>query len=271
MKNTVLLITLLLTFFLVSLKAKSQTQYLIIYQDSKIAYSISLDNIDYMEIADKPYVDEIEKPIVEKRMKSLDKKSFVYTDGKITQQLWNGSVDYDIIYTESSIRIGEGIYYLNNGLITKQEYIGPYGYQEFTYENGRIKTWKKYSADGSLDEDISFEWKDGVIVRQTDIERMSDGHMELFCQYEYNYTENIDYGGAVAIFQSDSMFYDNLPEALIVQGYFGKCPKYLVSGAVDVSGYFSRDKSYTYRLDRDGYPFKISGSESATFTWENVK
>lgn len=214
--------------------------------------------------------DEPEKPKVEKRMMSIDKISFVYTDGKITQTLWNGSIDDNLIYTESSIKIDEETYYLKDGLVTK--YVESDGwYQEFTYEDGCLKNWKKYYEDGTLDEDITFEWKDGVITRQTDIELMDNGNMELFCQYEYSYTTDPDYGGAVAIFQSNSMFYDNLPEALIVQGYFGKWPKYLVSGAIDVSGYFNRENSYTYTLDSDGYPLKISGSENAKFTWENVK
>ena len=219
--------------------------------------------------------DEPEKPKVEKRMMSIDDDSFVYSNGKITQVLWRGDVDANITYSESSITIKggvnySGIYHLSNGLVTK--YVESDGwYQEFTYEDGRLKNWKKYYNDGTLDEDITFEWKDGVITRQTDIELMDNGNMELYCQYEYSYTTDPDYGGAIAIFQSDSMFYDDLPEALIVQGYFGKWPKYLVSGAIDVSGYFSRKNSYTYALDSDGYPLKISGSESAKFTWGNVK
>lgn len=208
--------------------------------------------------------DEPEMPKVEKRMKSLDKTSFVYTDGKITQTLWNGNVGDKIIYSESNIKIGDETYYLNDGLVTK--YVESDGYyQEFTYEDRRIKTWKKY-YDNDLDEDISFEWKDGVIVRQTDIERNYNGNMELFCEYQYSYTTNPDYGGAVAVFQSNSMFYDNLPEALIIQGYFGKWPKYLVSGAKDLSGYFKGTESYTYILDSDGYPISMDGTDSARFT-----
>lgn len=213
---------------------------------------------------------EPEKPKVEKRMRSLDKISFVYNDGKIMQTLWDERVDEDIVYTESAIKIDEETFYLNNGLVSK--YVESEGYyQEFTYEKGCIKTWKKYNADGSLDEDISFEWKDGVILRQTELDRNYKGDMELFCDYQYSYTSNPDYGGAVAVFQSNSMFYDNLPEALIIQGYFGKWPKYLVSGAVDVSGYFSKANTYTYILDSDGYPLSMSGSDSARFTWEILK
>lgn len=214
--------------------------------------------------------DEPEKPKVEKRMKSLGETSFVYNDGKITQTLWDGSVDDKIVYTESTIKIGKETFYLKDGLVTK--YIESDGcYQEFTYESGRIKTWKIFDDDDTLDEDISFEWKDGVIVRQTDIESNGNGDMELFCDYQYSYTTNPDYGGAVAVFQSNSMFYDNLPEALIIQGYFGKWPKYLVSGAIDVSGNFDKTESYTYILDSDGYPLSMSGTDSAKFTWENLK
>lgn len=213
--------------------------------------------------------DEPEKPKVEKRMKSLDNTSFVYNDGKITQTLWNGNVEDKIIYTESTIKIDSETFYLKDGLVNK--YVeSDKQYHEFTYESGRIKTWKKF-YDGTLDEDISFEWKDGVIVRQLDIERNRDGEMDLFCDYQYSYTSNPDYGGAVAVFQSNSMFYDDLPEALIIQGYFGKWSKYLVSGAVDVSGYFDRSESYTYILDSDGYPLSMSGSDSAKFSWENTK
>lgn len=214
--------------------------------------------------------DEPEKPKVEKRMKSLDKITFVYNDGKIIQTLWNGSVDDEIVYTESTVKIGYDTYYLKDGLVNK--YVESNGwYHEFTYEDGRIKTWKKFYANGTLDEDISFEWKDGVIVRQTDIERDEKGNMELFCDYQYSYTTNPDYGGAVAVFQSNSMFYDDLPEALIIQGYFGKWPKYLVSGAVDVSGYFEKAESYTYILDSEGYPLSMSGTDSAKFSWEKLK
>ena len=134
-----------------------------------------------------------------------------------------------------------------------------------------IKTWRKFYANGTLDEDISFEWKDGVIVRQIDIELNHNGNMELFCDYQYSYTAIPDYGGAVAVFQSNSMFYDDLPEALIIQGYFGKWPKYLVSGAVDISGYFSEAQSFTYILDSEGYPLSMSGTDSAKFSWENLK
>lgn len=214
--------------------------------------------------------DEPEKPKVEKRMKSVDKESFVYNDGKITQTLWDGSVKNKIIYNESNIKIGNETFYLKDGLVSK--YVESDGwYQEFTYQDGRIKTWKKYYDNGTLDEDISFEWKDGVIVRQTDIELNYSGNMELFCEYQYSYTTYPDYGGAVAAFQSNSMFYDGLPVALIIQGYFGKWPKYLVSGAVDVSGYFEEPESYTYILDSDGYPLSMSGTDSARFTWEKLK
>lgn len=211
--------------------------------------------------------DEPEKAKVEKRMKSIDKTSFVYFDGKITTTLWDGSVEDKIEYTASSIRIDNDTYYLTDGLVTKYvEYDG--WYQEFTYENGHIKTWKKYYPDGTLDEDISFEWKDGVIVRQTVIWK-GDEHMELI-DYNYNYTTYPDYGGAIAALQFDFLFYDDLPEALIIQGYFGKWPKYLVSGAVDVSGYFDNAKSFTYILDNEGYPILMSGTEKAMFTWENL-
>ncbi len=102
-------------------------------------------------------------------MKSVDKESFVYNDGKITQTLRDGSVKNKIIYNESNIKIGNETFYLKDGLVSK--YVESDGwYQEFTYQDGRIKTWKKYYDNGTLDEDISFEWKDGVIVRQTDIE-----------------------------------------------------------------------------------------------------
>ena len=214
--------------------------------------------------------DEPDKPKIEKRMTSLDETTFVYNDGKIAQTLWNGDVDDEIVYTSSSIKIGNKTFYLKDGLVNK--YVESDGwYQEFTYEGGRIKTWQKFYANGTLDEDISFEWKDGVIVRQTDFERNSNGEMELFCDYQYSYSTNPDYGGAVAVFQSNSMFYDDLPEALIIQGYFGKWPKYLVSGAIDVSGYFDRSNSYTYILDNDGYPLAMSGTDNAKFTWENLK
>ena len=95
--------------------------------------------------------------------------------------------------------------------------------------------------------------------------------MELFCDYQYSYTTYPDYGGAVAVFQSNSMFYDDLPEALIIQGYFGKWPKYLVSGAKDLSGYFKGTESYAYILDSDGYPISMSGTDSAKFSWEGIK
>ena len=176
--------------------------------------------------------DEPEKPKVEKRMKSLDKTSFIYDEGRITQTLWDGYLDYKISYTNSAIKIGDAIYYLKDGLVTK--YVeSDRCYQDFTYEDGRLKTWKKYHDNTVLDEDISFEWKDDVIVRQTEFHSYN-GNMELFCDYYYSYTNDPDYGGAVAVLQSNSLFYDDLPEALIIQGYFGKWPKNLVSGAVDV-------------------------------------
>ncbi len=95
--------------------------------------------------------------------------------------------------------------------------------------------------------------------------------MKLFCDYQYTYTNDVDYGGAVACFQSNSMFYDNLPECLIIQGYFGKWPKYLVSGAVDMAEYFEDAESYTCILDSDGYPVRMSGTDKETFSWEEVK
>lgn len=214
--------------------------------------------------------DEPAKPKVEKRMTSVDDQSFVYTDGKITQIKRDDSYWENIKYTESTIKIGYETFYVKDGLVTKL--VDSEGnYEEFTYENGRIKTWKKY-YEGILDEDISFEWKDGVIIRQTDIERddFDSERMELFCEYEYTYTPNPDYGGAVAVFQTNSMFYDDLPIALIIQGYFGKWPKYLVSEAVDVTGNFE-SSSYTYKLDSDGYPISMSGSEDAQFTWEKLR
>ncbi|MDE6341957.1 MAG: hypothetical protein K2K93_06535 [Muribaculaceae bacterium] len=210
---------------------------------------------------------EPDAPKVAKRMKSIDDLKFTYSDGKIVQ-VKDGSYTDKVTYTESTIKIDDQVYYLNNeGLVSKfTESDG--SYQEFTYKDGRINTWKKYYRSGGIDEDISFEWKDGVIVRQTQY----DGkNRNLFCDYQYTYTKDLDYGGAVACFQSNSMFYDDLPECLIVQGYFGKWPKYLVSGAVDMAEYFDDAESYTYILDSDGYPVRMSGTDKATFSWEEVK
>ncbi len=237
----------------------------------KLFLALSVSFIFSVSVASCSHdTEEAVAPKVVKRMKSVDKTSFVYNnEGKITQILWNGSLDDNIIYTESTIKIDDDIYYLKDGLVTK--YVESDGwYQEFTYEGDHIKTWKKYYDDGTLDEDISFEWKNDVIVRQTDIELNFSGNMELHCDYQYSYTDYPDYGGAIAVFQSNSMFYDDLPEALIIQGYFGKWPRFLVSGAVDVSGYFSNPESYTYILDSDGYPLSMKGTDSATFSWENV-
>lgn len=230
-----------------------------------------------MEIVDD--IEDPEKPKVEKRMKSIFtryRQSFVYTNGKITQTLSDGKVDDNITYTESFIKIGDdsygyGTYYLNNGLVTKYVESDGHRYEEFTYEDGRIKTWKKYYGS-RLEEDISFEWKDGVITRQTeyDYNELYHDHI-LHCDYKYSYTTDPDYGGAVAAFQDDSLFYDNLPEALIIQGYFGKWPKYLLAKAVDISGNFGTDRSYTYILDSDGYPLEKKGTNGCDFTWVNVK
>lgn len=212
---------------------------------------------------------------VKKRMTSIGNgssvTSFVYSNDKITQ-LEDVRTIY-LTYTDESIIITKGknysgIYSLNNGLVNK--YLESDGsYQDFIYEEGRLKSWKKYDKEGHCVGDITFEWNNGVIIRQTEYHPYFE---ELFCVYEYSYTNDPDYGGAIACFQSNSMFYDDLPECLIVQGYFGKWPKYLVSGAVEMSeGYFSNLESYTYNLDQDGYPLSMSGTDRATFTWENIE
>lgn len=216
--------------------------------------------------------DEPEKPKVEKRMMSIDKKSFEYTNGKITQILWSGSVDYNITYTETSIKTDFETFYLDNGLVTKYVESGGDYYHEFSYEDGRLKSWKKYYEDG-IDEDITFEWKDGVITRQTGL----DSEGGILFDFHYTYTKDYDYGGAVAGLQSDYFFYDDLPEALIIQGYFGKWPKYLVAQINDSNPDRFGLNTFSYILDDDGYPLSLiwtlkdGRSFPAKFTWVNVK
>ena len=218
--------------------------------------------------------DAPEVPKIVKRMKSIDENDFVYTNGKITHILEEGDNIADIDYATSIIRIDghvnyAGTYYVEDGLVYKYVDDDNSGYQEFVYEDGHIVSWKKYYDSG--EEYISFEWKDGVIVRQTEYD--NDYYydvVELHCDYQFDYTNEPDYGGAIACFQSDSMFYDDLPAALIVQGFFGVWPKYLVSGAKDLSGNFSGQHSFSYVLDKDGYPLNMNGYESAKFTWETL-
>ena len=220
---------------------------------------------------------------VKKRLKSIDDDgdvlSFIYTNEKITREVesyydsYYGETHYynkDIKYFDSKIEIQDGgetiTYNLTNGLVTR--IIDGEDYEDITYENGRIKTWKKY-YEGELDEDILFEWKDDVITHQRELDE--DG--ELVHDFYYTYTKNVDYGGVIASFQSNSFFYDNLPESLILQGYFGKLPKYLVSEINNVAPDGGKD-NFSYVMDEDGYPTTMTwtlsgGSSIATyFVWE---
>lgn len=220
--------------------------------------------------------DEPEKPKVEKRMTSLDDISFVYSDdGKISQQIEYGEPYYNFKYTSSSIiRTSKynstTTFTLKDGLITSftNSDLGDDDY-EITYENGRIKSWKGYS-DGEIGHEVEYEWKDGVIVRQIKYSYY-DSEKELHCDYQYSYTSDLDYGGAVACFQSNSLLYDYLPEALVIQGYFGKLPKYLVASAIDASPNGFSPDYYTWTLDSDGYAIRVSDDYNVYFTWENLK
>ena len=211
--------------------------------------------------------DEPETPKVEKRMKSLDDIEFTYSNGKIIDE-----TGIKIKYTSTSIEISgnhsQGVYTIQNGLVSK--YVESDGwYNLFKYENGYLSKRETYDYEGNLREDVTFEWKDGLITRQTEYDFDDDGKKRLFCDYKYTYTSNPDYGGAVVCFQSNSLFYDYLPQCLILQGYFGKLPKFLVSSAVDASGYFDKDE-YSWDLDSDGYPLELKGDYRACFVWEKI-
>lgn len=270
MKKILFIITIFVSLLICSVY--SNAQYLQVHAGGKITHTINIAEVDYLEIVDDPNFDDLDQPNIKKRMKSMGNISFVYTDGKISQTL-EYSIKHYITYTDSVIirsctDCSPDTFYLDNGLITKYIKSSNY-YHEFTYDNGRIRNWRKY-CNGTVDEDISFEWKDGVITRQTEF-HPGNSEMELFCDYRYSYTNDPDYGGAVAAFQDDSLFYDNLPVALIIQGYFGKWPKYLVADAIDASGYFTLDRSTTYALDSDGYPIAMRGAHFVCLTWENVE
>lgn len=86
-----------------------------------------------------------------------------------------------------------------------------------------------------------------------------------------------------AFIQDNSILFDNLDVALIMQGYFGKCPKYLVNMATEESHYYYNGQyeedfsSYTwdYKLDSDGYveikKYILDDGRSfpSQFYWEN--
>ena len=219
----------------------------------------------------------------QKKLKSIDYNhpgyilSFIYTNGKISRDVasyydsFYGETRYynkNITYLDSKIETqsdGETITYnLTNGLVTR--IIDGEDYEDITYENGRIKTRKKY-YNGELGEDILFEWKDDVIVH----EKITYGEGG---DYYYTYTDYIDYGGIVASFQDDSFLYDDLPESLILQGYFGKLPKYLVSEINDVEPDGIGKTNFSYVMDEDRYPTTMTcilndGRSFYTYyTWE---
>lgn len=222
----------------------------------------------------------------QKQLKSIDYDhreyilSFIYTNGKISREVesyydsYYGETRYynkNITYLDSKIETQDDsetiTYNLTNGLVTRIIY-DTY-YEDITYENGRIKTWKNYH-NGKLFTDILFEWKDDVIVHEK-ITYVTYGDEE---DYYYTYTDYIDYGGIVASFQSDGFFYDDLPESLILQGYFGKLPKYLVSEINDVMPGGIGRNNFSYVMDKDGYPTTMTwtlqdGRSFPTYyTWE---
>lgn len=244
---------------------------------------------------DEPF--ETPKPSVEKRLASITEKYRNYDPGQASSRDELTTIDYDsngrIIsvtierddykhtksysYSENAITVSDhniDKYTLENGLITKWEESTNYDNPNettvwtFKYDNGRLIKWSRGD-----EETTTFKWNNSNI---TETSNMSDGYHK---QSSYQYYSNYDFGGINALYQSDSILFDDLDANLVMQGYFGKLPAQLLKSVHQKAqgpGYSDvYTDDFTYQFDDDGYPtiqqnITDSGiSISLHFTWNN--
>lgn len=208
-------------------------------------------------------------------------REFEYLDGIIVNSYETG----EIIYTDSIIQCSKksGRYYLEDGLI--KEYRSGNYKSVFEYDDGKLINITEYKNPGGdpLDElggvtnEIEYTWDNEVIVHQREwgTPRYPNVY-ELSRDYYYEYDTNEDYGGVCAFFQWDSLLFDDWPEALIIQGYFGKLPKYLLRKSNDICPDGFGVEIFDWHLDSEGYPTymeetnKRGNKDTLFFTWETV-
>lgn len=228
-------------------------------------------------------------PSVKKRLKSVEgfyKREFKYSnsDGKINCEDYLPFNDYDNdkvynLYTYNDSFIEETYYggkyqadgpwkrkfILKDGLITEFNSYSDNEKQKhtFEYEDGKLI---KHTGPGAT---FYYTWEDDVIVKL----RVVDSG-RTFRNYGFSYSDKLDYGGINAFLREHYTIFYDLPLPLVMQGYFGKIPKYLVSKYECYNDdYYTHDIEYEF--DKDGYPvymncatMKYPIHEEFFFKWE---
>lgn len=287
------LITIVFVLICSIILANADQRMLQIYQNGKLSYSINIASIDSMEVVDIPedaLYPEVSKRILKGGEDGHYPYFFDYSNGKITS--YRSSGDYAIIYTDSLITIralaygSDIIYKLQDGLIVNcTEY---YVYKdteyfeisEFKYDNRKLKSIIRtdITQNDSIRTEyetnrIEFTWDNDVITHQ---QEWYGRALNLHCDYYYEYSTHRDFGGVCAFLDSNSLLYDDWPQALLVQGYFGDLPKYLLIKATDIVSGGHGINRFEYIYDSDGYPTYMSWilqdgrSIPYIFEWEPI-
>ncbi len=194
--------------------------------------------------------------------------NYTYSADKIIKK-YEGSN----IFNETTIYT----YDLSNGLVIKcleERYysdgdLADVDLATLTY-NGNYLVEMLWRSEHYFDK-TTFEWDNGNIISSEEIDETGT---KISLKYEYD-AEHIDYGYIAALFQSNSILFDELDEGLLLQGYFGYLPKNILTIAERTDsddGYYSMDM-FSYEYDADGYPIKIKDEQGRvkTLIWEEVK
>lgn len=197
--------------------------------------------------------------------------NYTYSADKIIKK-WESSNPDSYFWGETTYT-----YDLSNGLVVKcleEDYYSNGNLADFdlatlTY-NGNYLVEMLWRSELHFDK-TTFEWDKGNIISSEEIEE--DGSA-ISLKYEYD-SEHFDYGRIAALFQTNSILFDELDEGLLLQGYFGNLPKNILTIAERTDspdGYYSMDM-FSYEYDADGYPIKIKDEQGrvSTLIWEEVK
>ena len=136
-------------------------------------------------------------------------------------------------------------YVVNNGLIT-QEKDGGVTYR-YSYSNNHMTSGRDSSTEEKL------VWEDGVVT-----EELGDSWA---INYIYSQIPTNLWLGAFFDYPDP---YNDIDGALVMQGYFGTVPAYLLGSCEKTSSFYGkRSTKYEYELNTNGYPTLV------TITTEN--